>query len=210
MAEAQFVAGEVDYPELPETVARTMEELADLVAELDRRYAYREAFLRDHTLPLIAWVGHGRAGKDEAGAWLGQHSKLIYGGSVSRVLLPFIAHALDLPLREAWLGRHEKRKYWFQFANLMRVGDPCRTSRWNLANADMIVGTRAKPELLGCLQSGVITHAVWIDNPRVEPDPTVEFAMCDCTHVVTNHGSLAEYHANLAEFCKTIGIQIKD
>lgn len=209
MAETQFVAGEEYFPNMADVVAQTMRQKRAWVDLVEQRYLFNITFQRDPTLPVIAWCGHGRAGKDEAGSWLGRHSVLRYGSSCSRTLLPFIAASRGESLHEAWTTRHQNRKYWFQFGNLMRADDPTRIARWNMAEADMTVGIRAKPELLTCLDRGVITHAVWIDNPRVEVDPTVEYTAQDCTHVVRNDGSLEEYHQTLAKFCESLGIKIR-
>lgn len=209
MSEDPFQVGRIDYPELLELVPAAMAAKADLINEWEAHYTARR-IARGSYQPVPAWLGHARAGKDEAGEWLGKHSNLAYGGSNSKVLLPFIAWARKEPEEKAWAERHANNRYWFQFGNLLRKHDVTSIARWSMAKADMVVGIRALPELQACLRDRVITHAIWVNNPRVEKDPTVEFSVQDCGYIVDNTGSLAEYHATLANFCNSIGIQTKE
>lgn len=66
-----------------------------------------------------------------------------------------------------------------------------------LAQSDIVVGLRSGEEVRACVEAGVVDLTVWIDNPRVEPDPTVEFAQADCDITIVNAGTLADYHQRL-------------
>ncbi len=210
MSEDPFQVGQIDWPDLPEKVEAARHVFRGYIDDLEANFQTRHSRLRQAGLPIAAWCGYGRAGKDEAGLWLSRHSDYAYWGSVSMTLLPLVAWAQTMPIPIAWETRHQNRKYWFQFGNLLRKYDVTCIARWSMAHADMAVGIRAKPELLGCLRDGIVTHAVWVDRPGVEVDPTVEYGREDCTHVLTNDGTLAEYHAKLSQFCSNLGIPLRE
>lgn len=150
--------------------------------------------------PVLCLLGHGQAGKDEAAAFIGERLGIQYGGSTSSIAAPIVAGALGTTTEEAFRRRHEQREFWFHFLNAFRqfIGDYSVLAKMLLAQSDIAVGLRSGEEVKACVEHGVVDLTIWIDNPRVEPDPTVEFTQADCDITIVNAGTLAEYHQRLA------------
>lgn len=199
----------LDFTMLAAQVKAAREAFKEYIAEMDDAYVQRVKN-RPQNQPVPAWLGHGRAGKDEAGKWLAKHSDLKYNGSTSTIVLPLVAHALQKPEDQAFVERHQNREYWFHFCNILRADDPTCLARWNLAQADQVVGIRSLHELQACIKDKVVSDTIWINNPRVPVDPTVEFSVTDCKHVLSNAGTLQDYYDVLGPFCRSIGIAVKE
>jgi hypothetical protein len=177
-------------------------------------YVYLNAMtLRDVLMgwgnPKIALLGYGRAGKDTAGAWLGEHTPLRYVGSTSQVICPMIAKELDIPVEEAWRTRHQHRMFWYEWANAYRRDDPAKLAKKCLEQGDMVVGLRDIIELNACKAAGLFDLIIWIDRD-VPHDPTVTFTKEDCDIVVCNNTDLPTFYARLARLCRFAGIEVKD
>lgn len=158
-------------------------------------------------LPKIAILGYGRAGKDEAGAWLGRNTPLIYTGSTSQVLCPLIAIELGISEEEAWNTRHANREYWFEFGNNYRKGDPAKIARKCLLASDMVIGLRDKEELQACKDARLFDLIIWIHRLGTPVDPTVTFSRNDCDLIIDNVGTLKEYHQKLHKLAKFAGLE---
>ena len=61
----------------------------------------------------------------------------------------------------------------------------------------MVIGVRGGPEFEAVLETRTVTLAVWIANPRVPVDPTVDFTSGMCHLTVENAGTLEEFYAKL-------------
>lgn len=187
----------VDIVERADAVARLQQSYLDRLEELyQRRQAYRKA----HGLPCLAWCGYGRAGKDTSAEIFCEQTKLVYPGSCSLLMLPLIAQAVDRSTVDAWRERHDYRQFWFEFCNAFRRDDPTRLLRMTLAKGDVSVGIRGRVELKTGLQTGVLDYAIWVANPTVPVDPTVEYGSMHCDMILPNHGNLAELRHKIAQF----------
>jgi len=138
---------------------------------------------------VLALCGYGRAGKDYSAKYLCSLTAMQYGGSTSSVVAPLIANALNQPVDQTFAERHDNRMFWFEFCNALRLHDPSMLARMNLGSGDMVVGIRSEVELHACVSQGVVDYTVWVDNPRAELDPTVEYGQEDCHLTVSNCGS---------------------
>lgn len=158
--------------------------------------------------PRIALLGNGRAGKDTAGGWLGLFTPLRYVGSTSRVICPLIAKDLGITPEEAWAGRHANRKYWYDWANEYRKDDATKLARACLESGDIVVGLRADYELAACTDVALFDLVVWVENPRVPPDPTVTFTSKDCDIIIVNDGELPAFYDKLRALCRFSRIHV--
>lgn len=157
--------------------------------------------------PVLCFLGYGRAGKDAAAEFLGNSLGLPYGGSTSLVAAPLVASALGLPVEEAFASRHENRMFWFHFLNAVRERDQCLLAKLLLAQSAFVVGLRSKTEVESCVREGVVDTTIWVRNPRVPVDPTVEFEESDCHVTLVNDKSLETYHSKLLCFAKMCGLK---
>lgn len=190
--------------EVRRSAQQAKQEMQAYLLDQTDKYQVRRLTLDQHELPVIAWCGWGRVGKDEAGQWLGNNSDLLYpGGGCSLVALPLVAHALEMTEEKCYAERHQSRLFWFHFCNALREDDPTLLVRLVLARGDTVTGIRGGGELRAAVAAGLIDHTVWIHKPGVSLDPTVEYDELDCQHAVINAGTLPEYHAKLRKLCET-------
>ena len=159
------------------------------LAKREAEYKKRQKWRKKNRIPVLALCGYGRAGKDYSAKYICAVTRMIYGGSTSSNVVPIVATALKQPVKEAFEERHNNRMFWFEFCNALRAEDPTLLARLNLGGGDMVIGIRSELELHACVASGVVDYTVWIDNPRAECDPTVEYGPEDCHLTLSNCGS---------------------
>jgi len=206
----------------------SIEGIDDLVAAAMTKF---EGYIREHvsayerrtearwhaSTPTVCFLGHGRSGKDEAAAHLGARSSLTYVGSVSKIVLPLVAHAQELPEATAWDCRHHHRKFWFNFCNGIRKEDPTLLVKMVLGQADITTGIRAFPELIFCLREHVVTYPIWVNRLSIDPDPTMEYDAGDVitlTHPaqlgwIDNNKGVKELCEKTLQQATRLGITIK-
>lgn len=182
-------------------VAKALKQKQSYIGDLTEKYAARK---KERQVPVIAFCGMGRAGKDLGAEWLGTNYCVQYGGSLSQIVCPLVAVSLDLSEEECFAQRHQDRDYWYRWCNHLRAQDPTLLARMLLAQADIVVGIRAAIELEACVAEGVIDLSLWVDNPRVDPDPTVEYGPADCQLTVVNAGTKVLYFDKLRALAETI------
>jgi hypothetical protein len=163
--------------------------------------------------PTIAFCGHGRAGKDTAGRILWRKTPLVYSGSLSWAGLPYMAKVLNMCEQDAWDSRHTHRQRWKSELDRFRMDDPTRLIRMSLEKGNIVVGIRAKEELVAAKNLGLLDFAVWVHRAGVPEDPTVTYTWRDCditlfNPVPWNDGSGAYDPAGEAEFGKVIDSMI--
>lgn len=189
--------GDYSFHTLSYRVAAALDAHRGYIDEMEEKYLIKRAERQRRGIPTLAILGMGRAGKDTAAEYVCARTGLTYAGSSSNRLCKFVAHCAGLGEEQAFAERHQHRDFWVTVGNLVRGTDLLLLVRIALGWGDMAVGLRGGPEVRGCKTAGVVDCRVWIDNPRVPPDFTVEFAAADCDLVVPNHGSLDEFHAQL-------------
>jgi hypothetical protein len=167
------------------------------VSELLGKYDARHKKRRKANIPVIGFMGMGRAGKDTAAEFYCHRMGLAYPGSSSRIILPVIAEMIGVPEEQAWQARHDNRLFWIDACHAVRHGDYTKLLRMALGSGDVAVGVRGRLELYTAIQEGVIDYNYWIDNPRVPKDPTVEFGPDDCDALLPNYGSLHDFYRRL-------------
>lgn len=192
-----------DYLErLPALVQSAKSRFADHIEQRLKKYETRK---KKRKYPVVALLGHGRCGKDLGALWAADNYAIEYSGSVSEFVAPLIAHAVDQDEDEVYHARHANRMFWKEFCNELRRHDPTFLVKMCLAEGDMVAGIRAATELEACLYD-VFDLAVWVDNPRVDNDPTLEFTMDDCDISVRNASSKLDYFGRLRRLMDNIGI----
>ena len=196
-----------DLSQLRSEVAKLKEEKAPLIEEMLARYELNRELIVAAGFPVIAFCGHGRSGKDLAAKWLSSTYGVRYVGSVSYAVSPLIAVSLGVSREEAFENPHDDRMYWFEWCNALRRDDPSLLVKLTLAENDMVAGIRGDVELHACKSQGVVDLVIWVDNPRVEIDPTVEFSADDCDLVIRNTGGRLAYFSRLKLLCDYLGFK---
>jgi hypothetical protein len=123
-----------------------------------------------------------------------------YPGSCSTLVLPVIAHTLQMSEAQAWAERHDHRQFWIDWCHAFRNPDYTKLVRMVLGSGDVVAGIRGRLEFEAAHREALIDLSVWIDNPRAPADPTVEYGKDDCDLVISNGGSLREFYAKLNRF----------
>lgn len=157
----------------------------------------------DHT-PVVSFVGYGRAGKDTAAQFYCDATGLEYGGSTSSVMAAYVAHAAGVEEYKCFQERHQNRQFWLHFCNAFRKGEPEVIAKMLLAQSDVLVGVRGAEEFRCLVPAGVVDLHVWIDNPTVARDETVEFDRRECDLVIDNLGSLDEFRTKVERFARLV------
>lgn len=156
----------------------------------------------------ILFCGYGRAGKDEAAAYLAKITGLRYAGSFSWAALPYVAARLGVHPQVAWETRHQHRKQWYDYCNDLRASDPTILARMVIAQGDIAAGLRDKAELDSVKAAKLFDHIVWIERLGNPQDPTVTFAARDCTEYLLNDGTLAQFHREIENWAAFMNIPL--
>lgn len=191
---------------IPGLVDAARERFSRYLTDCLLNYEAREQGASRKPRMTVAFCGYGRSGKDTAGLRLGRVSHLAYGGSTAEMVLPLIAYALNQDRETAWRERSEHRKFWFEFCNELRRDDPTLMAKMALSRGEIVTGIRALPEYQACRENRIIHHAVWIQNSRVEPEPTVEFSAEDCDITLPNDLGIAELHEAVDDLARELQI----
>jgi hypothetical protein len=156
----------------------------------------------------ILFVGHGRAGKDEAAAYLAKITGLRYAGSFSWAALPYMAARLGIHPQLAWETRHQNRELWKQYCDELRRVDQTLLARMALQSGDICAGLRDKIELEAVKAAKLFDHIVWIARPGIPEDPTVTFSACDCVEYISNDGTLGLFHREIEHWAAFMNIPL--
>lgn len=181
-----------------------LEHCRGYVADLLDRYRQASQSRVSRGVTTVMFGGYGRAGKDTASEYLCKKLGLIYPNSVSKIVAPIVGRMACVPAMEAWNERHERREFWKKACDAIRRNDPTLMLRMCLGAGDMIAGVRGGVELKDALATRVVALAIWVANPRVPVDFTVDYASGDCHLTVENAGTIAEFHAKLDKLAPLI------
>lgn len=147
----------------------------------------------------ILFVGWGRAGKDEAAAYISKITGLRYAGSFSWAALPYMAARLGIHPQLAWDTRHANRELWKSYCDELRKVDQTLFARMALQSGDICAGLRDKIELDAVAGAKLFDKIVWVHRPQVPCDPTVTYDSQHpaITDYIQNLGTLEQFHAGL-------------
>jgi hypothetical protein len=151
------------------------------------------------TLAKVLFLGWGRSGKDEAAQFAELHLGLRYAGSTSWAAKEEVAKALGVHPQIAYDNRHKNRQFWKDHCDWLRRDDPSLLVKWALKTGEICTGCRDKVEVYAA--APLFDHLVWVDREGTPEDFTVTFTVQDVLSlggmVLTNDGSLEEYHTKL-------------
>jgi len=150
----------------------------------------------------ILFVGFGRAGKDEAAAYLAKITGLRYAGSFSWAALPYMAARLGIHPQLAWETRHQNRELWKSYCDELRKMDQTILARMALQSGDICAGLRDKVELDAVKAANLFDRIVWINRPGTPEDPTVTFFPSACDDLIVNDGTLEDFHQQIASYAE--------
>ncbi len=182
---------------LLERARASRERFKDYVAGRLDGFAARDAARRQRNAPVVAFLGMGRAGKDTSAEYFCLRTGLHYAGSSSSMVLPIIADSIGIPPEQAWAERHSNRPFWIEWCHAFRHDDPATLVKMCLGVGDVVVGVRGKIELHDVQQKKLIDYTVWVDNPSVPVDPTVEFGVADCDFSIPNRGGVTDLYRRI-------------
>jgi hypothetical protein len=93
--------------------------------------------------------------------------------------------------------------------DLLARDDPAKIIRLHLQQADVVPGIRGDIELLTAMRQQLLDLVIWVENPRVPTDFTVDFHKEDADCVVMNESTLEVFYARLARILRTLrGVEV--
>jgi hypothetical protein len=163
----------------------------------------------------LAFCGPGRSGKDMACEWFAAHTKLIFEGGSSWVARHYMAERLSkdegrlVTPEEAYENRHKDRMKWFNYLNEVRATDKLWVINKCLEVSDMICGPRNGEELKTAQDMGLIDFTIWIENPQVAVDPTMEYGRELSDIMIYNEGppDSTNYFRRLKKLAYWLGLR---
>lgn len=166
------------------------------IEKLEEQYVTNTERRKRSGIPVVAFNGYGRAGKDTAAEYVGKltRERVIYGGSSSWRGMPIMAAMVGIPAEELYKIRHLHRDFMIKAFHAIRGDDYSFLVRLALGAADIVVGVRGEMELDEIVRQKIVHLNVWVDNRRVEVDKTVEYSAEDCDVIIPNHGSKLDYY----------------
>lgn len=144
----------------------------------------------------LALCGPSGCGKDAMGQWLGEHTGLRYGGSLSRFAASHVARRLGMTPDDFYERRRELPQARPLYDEIRRE-DPTALVRQALACSDLVIGMRVRSEFDAVRAAGLVDQIVWIERPGLPPDPTLQYTAADCDVVLHNPGTLEEFHRRI-------------
>lgn len=145
----------------------------------------------------VLFCGHGRAGKDTACERFALATGLRNAGTVSRYLAPHVARRLGVSEEQAYAERRQNRELWRAVGDELRREDPAFLVRTMFQHGDIGGGVRGLAEIEAVHREGMADLIVWVENPRVPSDPTLEFDELHCDLLVLNASTLDDFHHHL-------------
>lgn len=180
-----------------------------LEAEVKVAAYYDELRSREHlllNLPIkIGIQGPGRSGKDTAADWLLANTMLKFAGTTSIVISRQIAFEDNITFEEAHDKRHAQRERWRAKGDWMRRHNPAKLAIYTSIGSNIVAGVRARVEMVGILNLGILDINYWIDKPDLPVDPTLEFGSELCHAIVPNHEGVNEYLQRWSVIARSYG-----
>lgn len=170
---------------------------------------------------LYVFVGHGRAGKDEACRLLGERCRsfrqLDFIGTVStsNAATDAVAAALDVSPETAYRNRHACREFWKVFCNMLRdhygstilarralqmiadSRDLRADDRLSLDRCSVVAinGFRNFRELVTLdTVPSKLCEVVWVDRPGTPLDPTLDYSAADYLKLARTPKARQNFH----------------
>lgn len=179
-----------DYAKIAENVFETFS-LRDKVSCILNDLNDRHVHLTKRLEPIVI-VGPSRAGKDTLSLLLMRLTHHRYNGSCS-INSAYLVHEAwnclfphkQYPSTKAFFNdRHPNKVFWFEFLNALRDIETTTVSALALEHSDILTGVRSLSELQSIRP--YVSKCVWVENPRVPVDPTLQFGWHDCADLFGN------------------------
>lgn len=135
---------------------------------------------------------------------LSQITGLVNAGTTSKYLAKHVAKRLCVSEYDAYAERHANRQVWHETGRDIRREDPGILLREALAVGPLTGGIRDLEEVKAARELGCFV--VWIENPRVPPDPTIKFDLFDCDFALENKGTISDYRSQLTRLAIACGL----
>ena len=155
--------------------------------------------------PRLIVFGYARHGKDTACEYLQSRFGLTFSSSSWMACQLFLYEQLRerygyTSMQECFEDRMNHRKVWFDAIRAYNDPDLCRLGRQLFSQHDVYCGIRNDEEFYGLKKEGIFDLAVWIDASERKPPEASEsmtLSAADADLVVSNNGSLEEFHREL-------------
>lgn len=151
----------------------------------------------------IAICGPGQCGKAFVSAKLAQLTGLRYTYStsygVAKVVFEQLSHRYAT-VEECYADRRNHRKVWADIIEEYNNPTGIKLYEEMLEETDILDGIRRRFELEKCVVSGLLDLTIWVHNPLVAEDPTIDFGPETCDLTLDNSGSLLELERKIARF----------
>jgi hypothetical protein len=201
----EVMEGNYSFENLEERMEAAKKHHWQLLHDYEEAYDVRCEHRKKCGILPIGFCGMGRAGKDTGAEYMCEHVLgMKYPGSNSQLVLPFMAHVIGLPKEQVFKERHEHREFWIAALHAFRGKDYTKIIRMCLGAGDVSVGIRGRLELDAAIRSNTVQLAMWIENPRVPKDITVEYGPEDCDVMVPNCGSLLEFYSKIQRLIRVL------
>lgn len=167
------------------------------------------------SIPIVAFLGHGRAGKDTCAEFMAWHTALVYKGGCSWTARNYMAKRLSaeagrvITPEEAYENRHKDRVKWYNWLNEYRAANPSQLIRDCLEHSDVICGVRDGNELRAAVREDVIDLTIWVERPGTPVDPTVTYTIDDCDMVLHNNGDLNDLYKKLTHLAQALRLPLR-
>ncbi len=152
-------------------------------------YEARTKMRHEKKIPVLAFLGYGRHGKDTAAEWWCKVAGTTYNSSASRAVLPIVATMAEDTPEHAWEVRHDNKDFWIEACHAIRRRELTLIVKLTLAVGDVLVGIRCGKELFEAKRLEMIDYSLWLKRPTIGRDKTVEFGEEDCDAVLLNNAS---------------------
>jgi hypothetical protein len=159
----------------------------------------------------IAFVGHGRHGKDECCRLWAEITGGVNAGTLSKYLTPVVGQymeAVGLPADPDicdFEQRHLHRDIWRAAGDWYRQHDPARLVKDALMHGNITGGIRGDKEIWAARP--LLDLIVWVQRPGYGEDPTMDYGMEEADVVIYNDGSLKCLESKLRRMYNVAGIR---
>ncbi len=143
----------------------------------------------------IAICGPGECGKAFVSRKLAELAGLKYTYStsygVAKIVFQELSHRYTT-LEECYADRRNHRQVWADIIEEYNNPSGIRLYDEMLEDTDILDGIRRRSELDKCMISGMLDIVIWVHNPNVPVDPTIDFGPEACTVTLDNSGTLLD------------------
>jgi len=155
--------------------------------------------------PKLIVVGHARHGKDTFCERLETFGYKWVSSSWAAGEIAVWPHMKDQypDFQACFADRGNHRDFWFNAIRDYNTPDLSRLAREIFTTSDIYCGMRRKEELSACKEQKVCHFVIFIDAALrlpLEPKTSMTVEAWQANHVMTNNGTLEEFHQKIDKF----------